>query len=243
MIQFEVCANSFTSVQNAQEAGAHRVELCAELGVGGLTPSFGLIEKVGEELNIKVNLLIRPRSGDFVYNDEEFDVMMRDIRKAIDLGVNAIVCGVLQYDNTVDLRRTALLREACSNAEFTFHRAFDLVNDPHSTLEQLASIGVTRILSSGQKSTALEGIELLAALKDQTAVKIMPGSGINAQNVQNFVSKGFEEIHFSGTLMSATSVDRPKIHFITPSLIAESAHATSDLNKLKKIIDAAKGPS
>jgi copper homeostasis protein len=218
MMQFEVCANSFNSAQNAEKAGAQRVELCAELGVGGLTPSFGLIEKVSDELNIKVNLLVRPRSGNFVYTEEEFDVMLRDIRKSVDLGVNAIVSGVLHHDNS---------------------RAFDLVNDPHATLEQLASIGVTRILSSGQKPTALEGIELLAALKDQTAVQIMPGSGINAQNIQTFISRGFKEVHFSGTLMGPLSQDAPKIPFITPSLISETAHATSDLDKLKKIIAAA----
>ena len=239
MMQFEVCANSFNSAQNAEKAGAQRVELCAELGVGGLTPSFGLIEKVSDELNIKVNLLVRPRSGNFVYTEEEFDVMLRDIRKSVDLGVNAIVSGVLHHDNSLDVRRTAQLREACSGVEFTFHRAFDLVNDPHATLEQLASIGVTRILSSGQKPTALEGIELLAALKDQTAVQIMPGSGINAQNIQTFVSRGFKEVHFSGALMGPSSGAAPKIPFITPSLISETAHATSDLDKLKKIIAAA----
>ena len=238
-MQFEVCANSFNSAQNAEKAGAQRIELCAELGVGGLTPSLGLIEKVTDELNIRINLLVRPRSGDFVYNDEEFDVMLRDVRKAVNMGVNAIVSGVLHHDNNLDVKRTALLREACGGTEFTFHRAFDLVNDPHATLEQLASIGVTRILSSGQKPTALEGIELLAALKDQTAVQIMPGSGINAQNIQTFVAKGFKEVHFSGTLMGPSSGDAPKIPFITPSLIAETAYATSDLIKLKNIIAAA----
>ena len=238
-MEFEVCANSFNSAQNAEKAGAQRIELCAELGVGGLTPSLGLIEKVTDELNIRINLLVRPRSGDFVYNDEEFDVMLRDVRKAVNMGVNAIVSGVLHHDNNLDLKRTAVLREACGGTEFTFHRAFDLVNDPHATLEQLASIGVTRILSSGQKPTALEGIELLAALKDQTAVQIMPGSGINAQNIQTFVAKGFKEVHFSGTLMGPSSGDAPKIPFITPSLIAETAYATSDLIKLKNIIAAA----
>jgi len=238
-MEFEVCANSFNSAQNAEKAGAQRIELCAELGVGGLTPSLGLIEKVTDELNIRINLLVRPRSGDFVYNDEEFDVMLRDVRKAVNMGVNAIVSGVLHHDNNLDVKRTAVLREACGGTEFTFHRAFDLVNDPHATLEQLASIGVTRILSSGQKPTALEGIELLAALKDQTAVQIMPGSGINAQNIQTFVAKGFKEVHFSGTLMGPSSGDAPKIPFITPSLIAETAYATSDLIKLKNIIAAA----
>lgn len=240
MVQFEVCSNSYDSAFNAQKAGAHRIELCAELGVGGLTPSFGLIAKVAEELDIKINLLVRPRSGDFVFTQSEFDVMMRDIHEAVSIGVNAIVCGVLHADNTLDVKRTAQLREACSEIEFTFHRAFDLVQHPHETLDQLASIGVTRILTSGQKSTAIEGIELLTALKDQTQVKIMPGSGINESNIQTFIARGFDEVHFSGTVMGASADIEPKIPFISRALISETAYATSNLDRLKRIIAAAK---
>jgi len=237
MIHFEVCANSFTSAKNAQEAGAQRIELCSELGVGGVTPSFGLLKKVCDELSIKVNVLIRPRSGNFIYTSDEFDVILKDIALAVDLGVNGIVCGSLDEDATVNEKQLEAMLKASANKEFTFHRAFDLVDDPCATYDLLDSYGVHRILSSGQQQKAIDGIDLLKELNQRGQVKMMPGSGVNASNIATFMGSGFTEVHFSGTVMSAER--EAKIPFITPSLLGEYGYPTSDLSRLKEIIRSA----
>ena len=238
-MQFEVCANSFTSAKNAQEAGAHRIELCAELGVGGVTPSYGLMKKVCDELTIKVNVLIRPRSGNFVYNAVELDVILRDIQIAVELGVNGIVCGSLHKDHSINEKQLDAMLKASSGVEFTFHRAFDLTPDPIAAYDLLAAHRVDRILSSGQQQKAIDGLPLLSQLNERGAVRMMPGSGINATNIKTFVSKGFKEVHFSGTVMSPEPNTAPKIPFITQGLLAEYGYPTSDLIRLKEIIASA----
>ena len=157
----EVCANSFESALNAQKAGADRIELCVELAVGGLTPSHGLLQKVIEELSIDVNVLIRPRSGDFTFTDAEFDVMKRDILFCKEMGCSGIVSGVLTKDNSIDIERTAALVALAKPLSFTFHRAFDWVVHPKKAIEELVQIGVHRLLTSGQESSAINGIQLL----------------------------------------------------------------------------------
>ena len=117
---YEICANSYESAKNAEAAGATRIELCSELGVGGITPSYGLIKKVMDELSIGNCVLIRPRSGDFTYSEEEFDVMLRDIVLCRELGCQGVVTGVLLHDNTIDVERTAKLKEAAGFSEVHF---------------------------------------------------------------------------------------------------------------------------
>lgn len=238
-MQFEVCANSFTSAKNAQEAGAHRIELCAELGVGGVTPSFGLIKKVCDELTIKVNVLIRPRSGNFVYSADELDIILRDIHLAVELGVNGIVCGSLHEDRSINEKQLEAMLKASSGVEFTFHRAFDLTPDPIAAYDLLATRRIDRILSSGQQQKAIDGLPLLSQLNERGSVRMMPGSGVNAANIKTFVSNGFKEVHFSGTVMSAEPSTAPKIPFITQGLLAEYGYPTSDLIRLKEIIASA----
>ena len=119
---FEVCASSFESAKNAQIAGAQRIELCSELGVGGITPSYGLITKVMEELSILNCVLIRPRSGDFTYSDEEFDIMLRDIKFCKELDCEGVVTGVLHKDGEIDIERTKRLMEAAGSMDFIYHR-------------------------------------------------------------------------------------------------------------------------
>jgi copper homeostasis protein len=194
----EICANSFESAKIAQESGANRIELCTDLSVGGLTPSHALIEKVISELSIPVHVLIRPRSGDFVYSETEIDGMLSDIGYCKELGCAGIVSGVLTVENTIDVTLTKVLIKASGGMEFTFHRAFDLLTGTDD-LDSLIELGVTRLLSSGQKVRAIEGIEMLKKLKDlsQGKLQIMPGSGINSQNAQEFKNAGFDMIHFS----------------------------------------------
>lgn len=200
-MKLEICANSFLSAKNAQEAVAHRIELCSELSVGGVTPSYGLIKKVVEELTIETFVLVRPRSGDFVYSEAEFDSMKRDIQLCKDLGCHGIVSGVLNEDKTIDFERTKELVELSKPLSFTFHRAFDEVLNPMEALKQLMDIGVDRILTSGQAKKAVDGIDLLKQLKAKAKshLIILPGGGINSENVKHFKQTGFQELHTSAS--------------------------------------------
>ena len=155
-MKIEICANSFESAKNAQEAGVDRIELCAELSVGGLTPSHGLIEKVCTDLSIPVHVLIRPQSGNFCYSEDELDLMIRDIGFCKKMGCSGVVSGVLTSENKIDLSATKRLINASKGMNFTFHRAFDWCENPISELKNLEQIGVHRILSSGQKPNAIE---------------------------------------------------------------------------------------
>ena len=200
-MKLEVCANSYQSAKNAQDAGAHRIELCQELSVGGITPSYGLLKKVSEELSIENCVLIRPRSGNFVYNDTEFELIKHNIKICKDLKCHGIVSGVLNADNTIDVGRTKELIELSRPLSFTFHRAFDCVPNPFETLEQLIDLGADRILTSGQERSAEKGIELLKKLKEKAnnRIGILPGSSINSKNAKRFKDAGFKEIHASAS--------------------------------------------
>lgn len=167
----EICANSFESAKAAQLAGANRIELCTELSVGGLTPSHGLIEKVISELSIPTLVLIRPRSGNFTYSDDEFDVMLKDIAFCKKIGCVGIVSGFLTLENSIDFQKTKQLIEASEGMGFTFHRAFDWVEIPIEELQKLIDLKVNRLLSSGQKPTAIEGISLLKELQNNSKEK------------------------------------------------------------------------
>jgi copper homeostasis protein len=197
----EICANSYQSAKNAQDAGAHRIELCSELSVGGITPSYGLLKQVIDTLSIAVFVLIRPRSGNFTYSEEEFDIMKHDIQLCKNLGCAGIVSGVLNKDNTIDIERTQELIELSKPLEFTFHRAFDCVENPQEALEQLINLGVERVLTSGLEASAEKGLELLKQLKEHVngRITILPGSGINLQNAKLFKDAGFLEIHLSAS--------------------------------------------
>ncbi|WP_323787840.1 copper homeostasis protein CutC [Psychroserpens sp.] len=206
----EICANSFLSAKNAQDAGAPRIELCCELSVGGITPSYGLIKQVVSELDIETLVLIRPRSGNFQYSKADFEIMKQDIKICKDLGCHGIVSGVLNLDNTIDIERTQELIELSKPLSFTFHRAFDVVPNPVIALEQLIDLGVHRVLTSGQQPKAIDGIETLETLKSQAndRITILVGSGISSKNAKRFKDAGFNEIHASASeiISTATSV-------------------------------------
>ncbi|MAK01673.1 MAG: copper homeostasis protein CutC [Flavobacteriaceae bacterium] len=193
----EVCADSYEYAEKAKKAGANRIELCKHLHLDGLTPNYKTAKKTIDKLNIPVFVLIRPREGDFNYSKKEFKLMKTDIIKFKEMGCKGIVSGILNNHNTIDIKRTNELVELSRPLEFTFHRAFDIVSDPLNEIENLIKIGVDRILTSGQKHKAIEGLELLKELKNisKNRIKIMPGSGINKSNIVSF--KIFEEIHGS----------------------------------------------
>tara|TARA_A100001011_G_scaffold150312_1_gene158736 strand:+ start:480 stop:1109 length:630 start_codon:yes stop_codon:yes gene_type:complete len=193
----EVCAESYEYAEKAEKAGAGRIELCKHLHLDGLTPNYKTAKKTTDNLNIPVFVLIRPREGDFNYSNEEFELMKADIIKFKEMGCKGIVSGILNDDKTIDIDRTKELVELSKPLEFTFHRAFDVVSDPLKEIKNLIEIGVDRVLTSGQKNKAIEGLELLKELKNKSNNKIivMPGSGINKSNIVNF--EGFKEIHGS----------------------------------------------
>ena len=195
----EVCANSYESAINAEKGGAQRIELCENLSVGGLTPNFVLAKKVISELTIPVFILIRPRNGDFNYSNEEFEQIKKDIIFFKDLGCKGIVSGILTKDKNIDVIRTRELIELSRPLEFTFHRAFDEVLDPIDGLYKLIEIKSNRLLTSGQKNTAIDGIELIQKLIKISNKKIiiMPGSGINSENITEFKKIESKEVHGS----------------------------------------------
>ncbi len=197
----EICVDSVESAVAAEKGGAGRVELCDNLTEGGTTPSAGMIALVRRNIRIGLQVIIRPRGGDFCYSDWEFEVMQHDIRQAKDLGADGIVLGLLQEDGAIDRRRTGMLLEMARPLAVTFHRAFDMTRDPFQALEDLVSLGVERILTSGQEATALEGLDLIAELQKKAAgrILIMPGGSVNARNAKRILSiGGIREIHAGG---------------------------------------------
>ncbi len=197
-ILFEACVESVEAAVAAQKGGANRVELCADLLEGGITPSSGTIWLARQQLAIPMNVIIRPRGGDFCYSDAEFAVMKHDVEHAKDLGADGIVIGILNANGTIDIERTQELIALAEPMGVTFHRAFDMVRDPFAALETLIELGVDRILTSGQEETVWEGIELIAELVKQAQgrIIIMPGGGITERNVARIIAhSGATELH------------------------------------------------
>lgn len=198
--KLEICANSVESALMAQEGGAHRIELCDNIYEGGTTPSYGEILLARENLKIGLNIIIRPRGGDFHYSDIEFEIMKKDIEYAKKVGVDGIVIGLLNMDGNIDVKRTSELVKHAKPMSVTFHRAFDVCNDPFQGLEDIIDCGCDRILSSGQKNKAFDGIDLIQKLveKANNRIIIMPGSGINEGNITEIYQKtGAQEFHAS----------------------------------------------
>ena len=200
MYRFEICANSVSSCKAAQDGGADRVELCSGIPEGGTTPSFGMILKARQSIDIGLNVIIRPRGGDFLYSPDELDQMVSDIKVAKDLGADGLVFGCLCPDGTVDKEAMKRLMYAAGDTPVTFHRAFDHTADPLKALEDIIELGCTRILTSGCKPTALEGAPLLAHLVEKAGdrIIIMPGCGVNETNIAETARlTGAKEFHFS----------------------------------------------
>ncbi len=197
---FEVCVDSVESAAAAEAGGADRVEVCANLVEGGTTPSIGLVKVLREKLNIPMHAIIRPRGGDFLYSNIEFEVMKADITALKSVGCDGVVTGILKADGDIDTDRMGLLVESARPMSVTFHRAFDMARRPEPALETLIDMSIDRVLTSGQMPNALDGAETIRALVVQAAdrISIMAGAGINAGNLVQLVKKtGVKEVHFS----------------------------------------------
>lgn len=199
-IKVEICVDSVESAVAAQAGGADRVELCDNLMEGGTTPSFGAIEVARKLLDIKLHVIIRPRGGDFLYSDTEFEIMKRDIEAAKRLGVDGVVIGLLDSEGNIDTARTAELVELARPMTVTFHRAFDVCRDPMKAIDALVNIGVDRILTSGQEATAVEGLDMLAECVRHAAgrITIMACGNLNERNIKKVIAAtGVQEVHFT----------------------------------------------
>lgn len=203
MIEMEVCANSVSSAIEAQLGGAKRVELCASLTEGGTTPSYAEIALAKRMLNIEVFPIIRPRGGDFLYTDLEFELMKEDIRICRSLNCEGIVTGILTKEGKVDKVRCAELVELAKPMKVAFHRAFDMTDNMEEALEDIISLGIVRVLTSGGKASAIEGAEILARLIDLAGdrISIMPGAGVSTANIAELIGvSGAKEFHASARL-------------------------------------------
>jgi len=196
----EVCANGYESALNAQMGGATRVEFCDNLAEGGTTPSYGQIALAKKNLNIEIWPIIRPRGGDFLYSDLEFDLMKEDIKVFKSLNCDGVVIGILNPDGTIDQKRCAELIALANPLPVSFHRAFDMSNDMSLALEDLIALGIVRVLSSGGANSAIQGAATLAQLVKQAdgRISIMPGAGINSNNIQDLIEiSGADTFHAS----------------------------------------------
>jgi copper homeostasis protein len=203
---FEICVDSVAGVRAARIAGAARVELCAGLLEGGTTPSRGMIRRARQVAGIRLHVIIRPRGGDFLFDDDEFATMEADIETAKAEGADGVVIGQLTADGLIDERRTRELIARARPLAVTFHRAFDMTPQPYDALESLIALGVDRVLTSGQESSVLEGLALITALVERAGQRIivMPGGGITARNVHTIVAAAKpREIHFAALELEA----------------------------------------
>lgn len=197
---FEICVDSVSGVRAAKAAGAQRVELCASLLEGGLTPSRGMIRQARTVSGIGLHVIIRPRGGDFLYGGDEFAAMEADIETAKSEGADGVVIGQLTDDGRIDAERTRQLMARARPLAVTFHRAFDMTPEPFEALETLIGLGTDRVLTSGQEASVLEGLPLIAELVRRAGERIivMPGGGITARNAGRIVAAAQpREIHFA----------------------------------------------
>ena len=196
----EICVDSVAGVRAAKAAGAARVELCASLLEGGITPSRGMIRQARNVAGIKLHVIIRPRGGDFLFDDDEFAAMEADIETAKAEGADGVVIGQLAADGRIDVARTRDLMARARPLAVTFHRAFDMTPDPLEALETLVELGVDRVLTSGQAASVLEGLPLIRELVEKAGQRIivMPGGGITARNAERIVAAARpREMHFA----------------------------------------------
>jgi copper homeostasis protein len=211
----EICVDSVAGVRAAKDAGAQRVELCANLLEGGITPSLGTIRQARTVVGVDLNVMIRPRGGDFLFNEDEFAAMQADIETAKTEGANGLVIGLLTATGEIDAGRTRELVALARPLSVTFHRAFDVAAEPFGALETLIDLGVDRVLTSGQEPSVLEGLPLIVELMKRAGdrIVVMPGGGITARNVARIVAAARpREMHFAALEPIASGMKFRRTH-------------------------------
>jgi len=239
--KIEICAAHIQSAIAAQEGGASRIELCDNLYEGGTTPSYAAIKLARAKLNIGLNVMIRPRGSDFCYSGDEFEIMKEDIVACKELGADGVVFGILCPDGNVDIERTQQLVEIAKPLSVTFHRAFDMTLDPFRAMEEIIGLGVDRILTAGQANTVPEGLNLLIQLAEKAGdrIIIMPGSGINEQNIAEIRDKtGLREFHLTARkpVQSLMTYRKEGIYMGGLKEIPEFEISLTDTERVKTIV-------
>ena len=243
-LRIEACVNSVESAIEAEAGGAYRVELCDNLFDGGTTPSIGAIEAARKELGIKVNVIIRPRGGDFLYSDLELDIMKTDVVAARTAGADGVVFGILKADGAVNMEQSQQLVELAGPMSTTFHRAFDMCADPFAGLEDLIALGIDRVLTSGQRPSAMEGAALTAKLVDAARGRmiVMPGVGIDETNITELIRlTGACEFHVLAErpVESEMVFQNPHVFMGTDPEQPEFERPVCDSEAIRAIVDAA----
>ena len=238
----EVCTGSIESVIAARDGGATRAELCSALEIGGITPSAGLISEARKIDGIALHVLIRPRGGDFLYNEEETKCMEHDIALARQHGADGVVIGALTAEGDIDMSVCRRLVKVAKGMHITFHRAFDVCRNPMQALEDIISLGCDRLLTSGQASTAEQGIETIKKLVVASTgrISIMPGCGVNAKNAAYILKEsGATEIHASArkSIGSNMIYRKSDVSMGNPEN-DEYARKETDCNEVKAIVEA-----
>jgi copper homeostasis protein len=232
----EIAVFNIQSAFLAAEAGADRIELCENAPEGGTTASFGTLKFARDKISIPIFPMIRPRGGDFLYRDEEFEVMQKDVLLGKELGFEGVVFGLLNADGSVDITRTAKLVELAYPMEVTFHRAFDRAADPFQALEDIIECGCTKILTSGQLPNANDGKTLIKQLTEKAddRIIIMPGSGVRSENIKELAKfTGAVEMHSSARKNMAS-----QMQFVKESMKENMQSVSVDVEEIKRMKDA-----
>ena len=232
----EIAVFNIESALLAAKAGADRIELCENPYDGGTTPSYGTLKTVREKIDIPVFPIVRARGGDFLYSEDEFEVMKKDVALIKDVGFEGVVIGLLKKDGTIDIQRTSRLVEMAYPLEVTFHRAFDRAAEPLQALEDVIKCGCQRILTSGQVPNAFEGKELIKQLIQQAdnRIIIMPGSGVRSNNIKVLIEfTGADEVH-----SSARKIVPSQMQFIQKSMNENLENISVDENEIRKMKEA-----
>ena len=239
-VLIEVCCGSVDDAVEAERGGADRVELNSSIFLGGLTPSPGSIIEAKKRLNIPVMIMIRPRSGGFCYSQAEMEIMQHDAKLAVEYGADGLVFGILTADGQVDTERCKRIIELARDRQTVFHRAFDVTPDPLKALDQLISLGFTRVLTSGQEKTALKGAELICKLIVHAGdrIEILPGCGLRPHNIRAFVQQTqATQVHFSafGRKLDSSMRHRPHITFSGAVPPPENQYDLIDRNIIQSV--------
>lgn len=234
----EICANSVQSALNAQHAGAKRVELCCGLWESGTSPSYASIKTARKLLSIDLFVLVRPRGGDFVYSDLEFETIKEEILACKKLGVDGIVSGVLNTDNSIDLERTKELIALSKPLPFTFHRAFDLTPNLEQSVKDLIAIGTDRILTSGGNKCVADAYETIALLNkaSKNKLKILAGGGLKSSNLHQLFNSGCKEFHMTGNELVKSKAEKSSLKLNGLAQIPETDFFESSTEKIKEMI-------
>ncbi len=237
----ELCAYSVDACRVAARLGVNRVELCASPAEGGVTPSLATIERVAEIEGLDLSVMIRPRGGDFLYSNDEFETMLRDIEHALKAGATGVVFGILTAEGRVDVERTRRLVEAAEGLETTFHRAVDMCEDYEQAVEDIIATGCKRILTSGGYDKAIDGIENIsrAVAISKGRIEIMAGSGVGSTNARELIGVGVDALHFSAksTTMGGMKYRNPRISMGGTASVDEFSLRTVDEDEVTKILN------